>query len=835
MPYSTVIFEEKGYNDTRDTEAYVFTLSMLILLVIFMIMQIGVVFFASSQKSFFKKQLFNTLWLGPKKSAHGQYNRAITGNSAIIILLIVFSVFSSFLTYLYILLFSITLISIYLNFLFAYFYKDNGSYFYLYKFIAIKWLLLFIDFIDYFAWKTLDHTDFYYLLLFELLSSLLCYVLYRFSSILLAKIKNRMIKKGAVNKTQNISYTYTHSFALMATTRLIITSGIPVAFFFIFSFNYEQNIETRHRQLDFARALKPKVSLSDINYTTDKQHRIDSLSINGIYNDGVFVNNFEIDTCGKNLLLANIDFPCKIIETENLHSYKHNAGIAYDNESYFTVRLLSAFRLLMNDIELKSENTNFPSIDNEAFFNDITREKAGKSFASFTYYKISDSKFIKLSSTRINYPLKHSFLLLLLFLALAITVFYFIIHSVIRKLFALNLPSVEGWNKMDKDIILDDELNKLLLIVGAPGSGKLEKLKNAISGGKLYGNSKKKKDEAVIDKKLLIYDDVNPENNNVFIADMILISAEKGEDDLDWKRHKNEALKEKYALVIINHFEYNIKDVNTSRIKLDLLEAIMQKDRSKIIIISSVHPVTFLDSFNEQQTNPIPESELERWQVLLGHFRIIIEPLVKNEDNSYSNNQLKKNISEETAYTPYLIGMKTIAMETALTVFNQENEEISPLSDSMILKLQITSHYFYTYMWQSLTKEEKFLLYDLAEDGLVNSYDDFNLNMLISKGLIINPDGTLMLFNKGFRNFILTAIGNTEVNRIKNQVTDNGNWGSLKTPLTIIILAILIFLIASQQEAYTHLITYITALGAGIPAVLKIFSMFGNNDAQKTS
>jgi hypothetical protein len=159
---------------------------------------------------------------------------------------------------------------------------------------------------------------------------------------------------------------------------------------------------------------------------------------------------------------------------------------------------------------------------------------------------------------------------------------------------------------------------------------------------------------------------------------------------------------------------------------------------------------------------------------------------------------------------------------------------IGPISDSLIFKLQLTSQYFYTYIWQSLTKEEKFLLYDLAEDGLVNPYDDHNLTMLICKGLIIKPSGTLMLFNKGFRNFILTAIGNTEANRIKEQVKDNGSWGSLKTPMNLVILAILFFLLFSQQEAYSRIITYITTIGAGLTAILRIFPMLSNTNTQKT-
>jgi len=147
-------------------------------------------------------------------------------------------------------------------------------------------------------------------------------------------------------------------------------------------------------------------------------------------------------------------------------------------------------------------------------------------------------------------------------------------------------------------------------------------------------------------------------------------------------------------------------------------------------------------------------------------------------------------------------------------------------ADELIFTLQISSHYFYMYIWQSLTKEEKFLLYDLAEDNLVNSFDDYNLNLLIAKGVVKRRNGTLGLFNKGFRNFILTAIGNSEAMKIKNRIKDNGKWGSLRTPLMIIMIAILLFLLASEEEAYSRLLTYVAALGAGIPAVLKIFSLF---------
>ena len=193
---------------------------------------------------------------------------------------------------------------------------------------------------------------------------------------------------------------------------------------------------------------------------------------------------------------------------------------------------------------------------------------------------------------------------------------------------------------------------------------------------------------------------------------------------------------------------------------------------------------------------------------------------VKLEEAFYN---WKDRIRSETNYTHFLKKMQQPVIDITSQL---QREERLAKADELAFKLQVTSHYFYMYIWQSLTKEEKFLLYDLAEDNLVNSFDDYNLSMLIGKGVIIRPNGTLKLFNNGFRNFILTAIGNTEAQKIKNQIKDNGSWGKLKNPLLIVVFSILGFLLLSQEESYSRIITYVAALGAGVPAILKLFSIF---------
>ena len=90
LPYFIVIFEDTSFKETMDIEIYSFTFSMMLLLFLFLICQLFSVFLVSSKRSFFKKQLFDTSWVGPKISSYNQYNLAALANIFIIILSIIF-------------------------------------------------------------------------------------------------------------------------------------------------------------------------------------------------------------------------------------------------------------------------------------------------------------------------------------------------------------------------------------------------------------------------------------------------------------------------------------------------------------------------------------------------------------------------------------------------------------------------------------------------------------------------------------------------------------------------------------------------------------------------
>ncbi|MEO8860411.1 MAG: hypothetical protein ABI358_03255 [Ginsengibacter sp.] len=797
LPYFIVIFDAVSFSQTSETEIYSFTISMMLLFFGFLVFELFVVLIVSSKRSFFKRQQYDTSWIGPKIPSHHQYNLAIIFNILVIILVIAFFWFSTFLTYLYILLFSVTFISIFLTALFALRYKnENATDNYRFKMLTLQWLFVFVFIIDVAAIRTLNGGSFVVLIIYEVLTFATGWIFFKNGD----QVLNWLRRKTSSNGLSK--WNFKKSFSAMGLTRLLITSGIPVIFFYITSYNFEQNITIRYRQLQYENQLYNKLNgkFPDTIQMTDGIFK-------GIYYDGAAIKNISFTDAA--------------------------APVKYSKEENITANILGLFRINISAEAVKEEKFYTENAaDTSFFYNQLLKEASKKNNQTISYFKSNaPGKYLAISASGLNYKFPSVFknywfngLLFWVLLFFTIGLFYLIIYKIVRKLFCLGLPDLSAWDPLDEKMITSSALNKLLFIIGLPGSGKLNRVLDKINNGEITNENVP-----------LVHRVDDDAASNVYVADLINIPdyGDNRETDTAWLDFKAKAFNTKNKLIIVTHFEYNIQDTVTNRLKLNLLENLMLDSKASIIILSTVHPVSFLDSMTEQATDENDKSssgqDLERWHVLLGHYRIIIFSLQHIEMNEHVN--YLEAIYKETQQTHFLIKTQPYAIAIA-NQLTKGGKEVN--ADELALKLQAMAHYFYMYIWESLTKEEKFLLYDLAEDNLVNAFDDYDLNMLLAKGVIIRPDGSLKLFNNGFRNFILTAIGNTELTKIKNNIKDNGNWSKLRSPLVIIMVAILSFLVASQQEIYSKLISYVAALVAGVPVILKLFSFFSKSD-QKNS
>ena len=152
----------------------------------------------------------------------------------------------------------------------------------------------------------------------------------------------------------------------------------------------------------------------------------------------------------------------------------------------------------------------------------------------------------------------------------------------------------------------------------------------------------------------------------------------------------------------------------------------------------------------------------------------------------------------------------------APTIISDEVEEAD------IMNIQSVSQIQYSSIWNSLEEREQFVIFDLAEDGLVNYRNIGAINGLISKGILKYENLRLTLFNKSFRNFVLTNIDKKESLRIEFESKRSGNWSNLQLPIIMVIFTLFAFLFVTQQDIFNDIFAWMGTALISLPLLLRV-------------
>jgi hypothetical protein len=137
----------------------------------------------------------------------------------------------------------------------------------------------------------------------------------------------------------------------------------------------------------------------------------------------------------------------------------------------------------------------------------------------------------------------------------------------------------------------------------------------------------------------------------------------------------------------------------------------------------------------------------------------------------------------------------------------------------------------YYNLWNKLSAQHKFILYDFAQDGFANYKAGRDLQGLIGKGLLLFEDRRLTVMTLSFQEYILQQKDDPELTTSLIKAKKENTWNKIQTPLLILLLAAGIFIFATQEEVYKK----ITGLLATITSLLPLLTgMFGKASAKST-
>jgi hypothetical protein len=278
--------------------------------------------------------------------------------------------------------------------------------------------------------------------------------------------------------------------------------------------------------------------------------------------------------------------------------------------------------------------------------------------------------------------------------------------------------------------------------------------------------------------------------------------------------------------VLIKHFEYDLGDKSTNDKKLAFIETILSNKIPDIIIVSTIHPEAFLTNLRTDKTNTdfsqlAIENNYYQWVSVFSSFEMFYFPLSVST-KKLEEKSLADLISNEGMFGSYLPDVKD-----KLVKYIEEHKNSLPFNhevkEEMILRFQNLAYPYYLSIWNSLTRDEQYLLYDLAEDGLTNYKSRDVITTLFNKGLIVNRQQLPAIMNMSFKNFILTEVKSGSA-ILDDKIRSEGSlWHSFKLPFYIVIASVVIFIFYTQQDTFNKMTTFLTTFAALIPLLLKLF------------
>jgi len=144
-----------------------------------------------------------------------------------------------------------------------------------------------------------------------------------------------------------------------------------------------------------------------------------------------------------------------------------------------------------------------------------------------------------------------------------------------------------------------------------------------------------------------------------------------------------------------------------------------------------------------------------------------------------------------------------------------EDTEEQILANAHLMKLQ------YSYIWNNISRMEKMILFDLADDGMLNFKNRFLINRLRLKGLIeMGPHPKI--FTSSFQYFLKYSIKPEETQLLENKLSKQGKWKNTRYMILLILIPLAGFVFISQGTSIEKVIGIFTGVLALLSGAMRV-------------
>ena len=304
------------------------------------------------------------------------------------------------------------------------------------------------------------------------------------------------------------------------------------------------------------------------------------------------------------------------------------------------------------------------------------------------------------------------------------------------------------------------------------------------------------------------------------------------------------------AAVVIDNLDLMIQDALIQREGLLFLEDLVFTQHRKTLAFSATEPLKIPPtsppgtSRGDEVENDGP-IDRERWSILLNaFFRTRFAAGRKTADFNQRLNARFAEFERELGFSRNLRALKEFVKEEcgedpniqslALMVLDElADDQIRERGrDEFVRGLLEYARPYYHQAWKICTREQRRVLIHLARNGFVNAKARSYVEQLFRVGLVCrNP--ALKPMNRTFRSFIL-EIRQPADTAVPPHEALKSTWGLLRIPLTILLVGVAAFLIATQHDVMDSTTALLTAAAGLVPALMKLLGLFRPQEGSST-
>lgn len=777
IPLYIVTFYDIRYTTARQSVTILHTVIFILVLCLFIGLLFVIASWSNYKRSIVRRKFVPFEWLRPLKRHREIYPHLVLANMVFISFLVIFAIFmpakgvETFFFCISTLLFS-----------FVYNYhtitgKESNKY-PLNNFRLLVFSLVILFLVDVIAWRYMD--KFILLPIFQ--AALLI------GLVLLKTYKDKHLKISP-GKNWGRSYVY---FLL---TWLMMVCVIPVFLFYIHAYNYESEVALRHFQTKLAEQIEDR-DLHIEQFYNEKIDQPDHPAVKQMKNKrkaaGIYAN-FLYDT---NWEAAPGDFD--------------RAKTIPDN--HFD-KIASLFKPPMSRVAAERRDFVFPAAaDNSRTWKKHNNQLYLKYKKKNTLFNSDHKKneiYIVSTIQSFKMPPGLSLLLFIIVICLIIVLGCALVRYSARMIFGLNL--LETGKKKRTYIDAQDEIRESVrtgadIILYCPSINEME-----------YCSELFCEKNPLKDKFEAYYFDLHSETQT-----------------------PEQAAKSKSKKAFVKNFELYPEDIDGNLKKAQKIVNLLRLPNIQVIIPVFL-PLPEIIEYYERKLEQLPPEKDQPPEEIKSKYKKIIDllseithsliplylPLKTNKKEVYPlidkiyDPGIKELIKNEFSAAEYFKGIEQSIYQYYKKL--QDNQE--PITEEkMILKIRELARPYYNKLLNSCSKKEKYVLYDMAQDMLVNANNLEAINSLLKKGLLVY-DGAFKLMNESFRDFILAEVNREELELYVSTLSPK--WKSYKTPLLLIALGVAVFF-AFQEDFLGKVDALVTTAIGGIAIITRFSGLFLN-------